>query len=43
MYNNKVLDVFANPKHIGKMENASTEGTDGNAKCGDIMKVYLKI
>ena len=43
MYNDKVLDVFANPKHIGKMEDASAEGTVGNASCGDIMKVYLKI
>jgi len=43
MYNDKVLEIFANPRHIGKMVNASAEGTVGNASCGDIMKVYLKI
>ncbi len=43
MYNDKVLEIFANPKHIGIMEDASAEGIVGNASCGDIMKVFLKI
>lgn len=43
MYNDKVLEVFANPRHIGIMEDASAEGMVGNASCGDIMKVFLKI
>lgn len=43
MYNNKVVSVFANPKNVGEIENASGIGTVGNASCGDIMQVFLKI
>ena len=43
MYNQKVMDIFANPKHVGEVENADGTGTVGNAVCGDIMKITLKI
>ncbi|MBR2480805.1 MAG: Fe-S cluster assembly scaffold protein NifU [Clostridia bacterium] len=43
MYNDKVLDVFANPKHVGEMDNADGVGTIGNASCGDIMRIYIKV
>ncbi len=43
MYNQKVLDAFANPKNVGCIENADGDGTVGNATCGDIMKITLKI
>lgn len=43
MYNQKVLDAFANPQNVGVIENADGEGTVGNATCGDIMKITLKI
>ncbi len=43
MYNDKVLDVFANPKNVGKMDDPDGVGQVGNATCGDIMKMYLKI
>lgn len=43
MYNQKVLDAFAHPQNVGEIENASGEGTVGNATCGDIMKITLKI
>lgn len=43
MYNQKVLDTFAHPKNVGDMENPSCVGTVGNASCGDIMQVSLKI
>ncbi|HOK81301.1 MAG TPA: Fe-S cluster assembly scaffold protein NifU [Clostridia bacterium] len=43
MYNEKVLEIFANPRNVGEIENADGVGTVGNASCGDIMKVYLKI
>lgn len=43
MYNQKVLDAFANPQNVGCIENADGEGTVGNATCGDIMKITLKI
>lgn len=43
MYNKKVLDTFANPKNVGEIENPDGVGTVGNAACGDIMQVYLKI
>lgn len=43
MYNKKVLDAFAHPKNVGVIENADGEGTVGNATCGDIMKITLKI
>lgn len=42
-YSEKVRDHFANPRNVGKMENASGVGEVGNAVCGDIMKIYLKI
>ena len=42
-YNEKVIEVFSNPKNVGKIENADGVGTVGNATCGDIMKMYLKI
>ena len=42
-YNDKVLDHFSNPRNVGEIEDASGVGTVGNAQCGDIMKVYLKI
>ncbi|MDO5718023.1 MAG: Fe-S cluster assembly scaffold protein NifU [Tissierellia bacterium] len=43
MYSEKVMDHFRNPRNVGKIDNASGVGEVGNAKCGDIMKVYLKI
>jgi nitrogen fixation NifU-like protein len=43
MYNQKVIDIFANPKNVGEIENADGVGTVGNPSCGDIMKIYLKI
>ncbi len=43
MYSEKVMDHFANPRNVGEIEDASGVGMVGNAKCGDIMKVYLKI
>lgn len=43
MYNKKVLDTFANPQNVGEIANADGVGTVGNAKCGDIMQVSLKI
>jgi len=42
-YTDKVIDYFMNPRNMGEIEEASGVGTVGNAKCGDIMKVYLKI
>lgn len=42
-YSEKVMDHFMNPRNVGEMEDASGVGTVGNAKCGDIMRVYLKI
>ena len=43
LYSEKVMDHFQNPRNLGKMENADGVGEVGNAKCGDIMKIYLKI
>ncbi|MBO5776238.1 MAG: iron-sulfur cluster assembly scaffold protein [Clostridia bacterium] len=43
MYNDKVLEVFANPQNVGEIENASGVGTIGNASCGDIMRVYILV
>ena len=43
MYNQKVLDAFANPQNVGVIEDADGEGMVGNATCGDIMKITLKI
>ena len=42
-YSEKVMDHFSAPRNVGKMEDASGVGEVGNAKCGDIMKIYLKI
>jgi len=42
-YSAKVMDHFANPRNVGKLPDASGIGEVGNAKCGDIMKIYLKI
>ena len=42
-YSAKVMDHFENPRNLGKMENPDGVGEVGNAKCGDIMKIYLKI
>lgn len=42
-YNEKVMDHFNNPRNVGEIENASGVGTVGNAKCGDIMRIYLDI
>ncbi|MBP9988182.1 MAG: Fe-S cluster assembly scaffold protein NifU [Ruminococcus sp.] len=42
-YSEKVMDHFANPRNLGKMDDADGVGEVGNAKCGDIMKMYLKI
>ncbi|HOB20091.1 MAG TPA: Fe-S cluster assembly scaffold protein NifU [Candidatus Atribacteria bacterium] len=43
MYSEQVMDHFINPRNVGEIENADGVGQVGNAKCGDIMKVYLKI
>ena len=43
MYTEKVMDHFAHPRNMGAIENADGIGEVGNAKCGDIMKMYLKI
>ncbi len=43
MYSDKVMDHFMHPRNVGEMEDPSCTGTVGNAKCGDIMKIYLKI
>ena len=43
MYSDKVMDHFSNPRNVGEIENASGVGTVGNAKCGDIMRIYLDI
>ena len=43
LYSEKVMDHFTNPRNVGKLENADGIGEVGNAKCGDIMKIYLKI
>ena len=42
-YTEKVLDHFTNPRNMGEIENANGIGTVGNAKCGDIMKMYLLV
>ena len=42
-YSEKVMDHFNNPRNVGEIENASGVGTVGNAKCGDIMRMYLDI
>lgn len=43
MYNEKVMDVFKNPKNVGEIENPDGIGTVGNETCGDIMQITLKI
>jgi nitrogen fixation NifU-like protein len=43
MYTDKVMDHFMNPRNVGEIEGASGVGTVGNAKCGDIMRIYLDI
>ena len=42
-YTEKVIQHFTNPQNVGEIENADGVGEVGNAKCGDIMKMYLKI
>src|SRR5690554_4927228 len=42
-YSEKVMDHFMHPRNVGEIENADASGTVGNAKCGDIMKIDLKI
>ena len=42
-YSEKVMDHFVNPRNVGKIEDADGVGEVGNAKCGDIMKVYIKV
>ena len=42
-YSDKVMDHFANPRNVGEIEDAQGVGVVGNAKCGDIMKMYLEI
>lgn len=42
-YSEKVMDHFINPRNVGKMDDADGVGEVGNAKCGDIMKVYIKV
>ena len=42
-YSDKVMEHFMNPRNVGEIENASGVGTVGNAKCGDIMRIYLDI
>ena len=43
MYTEKVMDHFQHPRNMGEIENASGVGTVGNAKCGDIMRIYFDI
>ena len=43
MYTERVMDHFQHPRNVGEIENASGVGTVGNAKCGDIMRIYLDI
>ena len=43
LYSGKVMDHFRNPRNLGVIEDANAIGEVGNAKCGDIMKMYLKI
>lgn len=43
MYSEKVMDHFQNPRNMGEIDNASGVGTVGNAKCGDIMRIFLDI
>lgn len=43
IYTKKVMDFFMNPRNVGKLEDANAIGEVGNPKCGDVMKIYLKI
>ncbi len=43
LYSDKVMDHFRNPRNVGKMEDADGIGEVGNAKCGDIMRMYIKV
>ena len=43
LYSEKVMDHFQNPRNVGKIENPDGVGEVGNAKCGDIMKIYIKV
>lgn len=43
MYTEKVMDHFTNPRNVGEIENADGVGEVGNAKCGDIMRIYLDV
>lgn len=43
MYNPKVMEIFKNPKNVGSLKGANGIGKVGNAACGDVMKIYLKI
>ena len=43
IYTDKVMDHFRNPRNVGEIEDANGVGEVGNAKCGDIMKIYLKV
>lgn len=43
MYNSKVMEIFKNPKNVGSLKGANGIGKVGNAACGDVMKIYLKI
>ena len=43
MYTEKVMDHFMHPRNVGEIDNASGVGTVGNAKCGDIMRIFLDI
>lgn len=43
MYSEKVMDHFTNPRNVGELADANAIGQVGNAKCGDIMKIYMKI
>ena len=43
MYNEKVMEIFKNPKNVGEVENYNAIGTVGNATCGDIMQITLRI
>lgn len=43
LYSDKVMDHFRNPRNVGRLDNADGIGEVGNAKCGDIMKMYIKV
>lgn len=43
LYSEKVMDHFRNPRNVGEIENPSGVGEVGNAKCGDIMRMYIKV